>query len=348
MSSEHADGPDEFVEVGQEARRGNLLGVQPFMRTTDYASGEAFRLKLERYLAAAARKNWLNERTVVVWPEYVGTWLAAADEKEGIYRAARLSEAMTRLALRHWLRFGLARLAARERDALAASLFRVKAQRMAELYQEVFADLAREYRVTMVAGSTVLPAPEIRDGVLRAGRGLLHNLSVVFRPDGSPYPAIVRKAFPISDELPFMAPAPVSDLPVFETPAGRLGVLICADAWHPPAYASLREQRVDVIAVPSGILSRKVWNDPWDGYDGAPNPPDVDPADLNVISEREAWRKYALAGRLHEAGARGGVIAVLHGELWDLSADGGQSIAVTEDAFVEARSDGAALINLWL
>ncbi|HEY63838.1 MAG TPA: hypothetical protein G4O02_04650 [Caldilineae bacterium] len=38
--------------------------------------------------------------------------------------------------------------------------------------------------------------------------------------------------------------------PAFDTPAGRLGVLICADSWYPQACEAMRDHSVEMIAVP--------------------------------------------------------------------------------------------------
>jgi predicted amidohydrolase len=158
----------------------------------------------------------------------------------------------------------------------------------------------------------------------------------------------VRKAFPISIELPFTTPAPVAELPAFDTPAGRLGVLICADSWYPAAYERLRAHGVELIAVPSDGVTKEAWEGLWRGYDGAPAPADVDPADVGVLTEAQAWRKYALAGRISQAGARCGINVFLRGELWDLGAHGGCATVVGGAAVIEAKGSGAALLNLWL
>ncbi|MFM0874850.1 hypothetical protein QU886_28205, partial [Klebsiella pneumoniae] len=55
------------------------------------------RLKLAAYLDHAREQGMLNERTVVVLPEHIGTWLLAVGEKEELYHAAERRQAM------HWL-----------------------------------------------------------------------------------------------------------------------------------------------------------------------------------------------------------------------------------------------------
>jgi predicted amidohydrolase len=246
--------------------------------------------------------------------------------------------------------FGLARawLSAREPDRIAASLFRVKAPAMARAYQAVFSSLARQYAVTLVGGSIVLPAPQVRDGQVLAGAGPLYNVSAVFGPDGRAAPRLARKVVPTTAEQPFTAPAPVAELPIFETPAGRLGVLICADSWYPAPYQRLQAQAVELVAVPSSITSAGLWDKPWGGYDGAARPADVDPADVGRLTEGQAWRKYALAGRLGSSGAAHGVNVFLHSALWDLSGDCGQALAVSRGQVLQSSGAGAALLNVWL
>jgi len=338
----------EMAEYGSNGRRGNLLGVEPFMTTADYASEEAFRARLDGYLKVAGQKGWLDERTIVVLPEYTGTWLAAAGEREAVYRAHSLQGAMRALALSHAFPFARALLSAREKDKVAASLFRVKAEQMARIYQAVFSNLARKHAVTIVAGSILLPSPQVKAGVVIAGDGPLYNVTAVYGPDGLAHAGLVRKAFPIAAELPFVAPAPVAELPAFDTPAGRLGVLICADSWYPEPYQCLKAQGVDLIAVPSYLSIHDVWDRPWRGYDGAPAPDDVDPRDVGALTEGQAWRKYSLAGRIAHAEARCGLNVFLRGALWDLAADSGCATIVSGQTVIEGRGGGAALLNLWL
>ncbi len=338
----------EMVEYGTDAGRGNLLGIQPFMSPADYASEAALHAKLDDYLCEAGRQGWLNERTVAVLPEYIGTWLAFAGEGPGALRARGISAAAWALALRHPIRFAGAWWSAREADRVTASLFRIKAASMARIYQAVFSRLAVTYRVTVVAGSILIPTPRVREGRVEAGTGPLQNVSAVYQPDDVAHAALVRNSVPVTMERPFVAAAPVADLPVFDTPAGRLGVLICADAWYPASYERLKAQGVELIAVPSGMSSREEWDGPWRGYDGAPAPDDMEPRDVGVLSEGQAWRKYALSGRIAQAGARFGILVALRGALWDLGADGGRSTMVHGESIVESSGDGAAVLNLWL
>ena len=95
----------EVVTCGSDARRGNWLGIQPWMVPADYASVGAFYAKIDGYLDVASRKGWLNERTIVVLPEYIGTWLVVAGERPRVRQAATIASAMQALVLSHPLSF---------------------------------------------------------------------------------------------------------------------------------------------------------------------------------------------------------------------------------------------------
>ena len=340
--------PAERVEIGCSTGRGSLLGVQPFMTVRDYSSPEAFHARLDSLLREAREIEWLSERTVVVFPEHIGTWLAACGAPDAVFTAPTVARAMRAIILRNPLGFSARLLAGREHDRAAAALFRMRADSMARIYQTVFSCLALDYGVTVVAGSIVLPNPRVIDRRIEARPGPLASASAVFDPRGRPHDRLVHKIYPVTDELAFTGAAPLESLPTFDTPAGLLGVLICADSWYPAPYHRLREAGVELIAVPSFAAGRNVWERPWQGYDGAPAPADVNPADIGCLTEGQAWRKYAMAGRIPASGAPYGVNVFLRGSLWDLGGDSDLATGVCGENIVVAGQEGAALVNIWL
>lgn len=337
-------------QFGTERERGNLLGIEPYITPQDYVSEEAFFNKLNYYLLAAQHEKWLNEKTIVVFPEYIGSWLVLAHESEKIFQASTLAAAEQAVVFDHLLKFGVNFLKSKEKGKTEAAFFRMKADQMAATYEAVFSQLARKYGVTLIAGSIVLPAPRISNQKLILNEGPLHNVSVVYQPDGTPHPHLVYKSFPTSKELPFTTPASINDIHSFETPAGRLGVLICADSWYPQAYAPSKEQGIDLLAIPSfDTFGIQKWHQPWHGYDGWQVPADVDTNDINKITEAEAWEKYALAGRMHSSGARYGMNIFLRGLLWDQDLGGRPATLVRDNVvFVEEQTQKAAILSLWL
>ena len=335
------------LNQGTPGEHGNLLGIQPQLYANDYRSPAALRIKLAAYLEQARSEGLLNNKTIVVLPEHIGTWLVASGEKNEVYSATSVSEAMLWLAASNPLQLLKALFAAKGQDRLADALFRMKAEQMARDYQTLFGGLAKEYGVTLVAGSIVLPEPRIEDGKLLPGSGPLYNISQVFDNDGQPIGQPQRKVVPIIDEQGFTASAQADQLTVVETPAGRLGVLVCADSWFPQNYQALAKQQVDLLAVPAFLTGNGNWDKPWGGYNGAATPTDVQ-LKAGELSEGDAWQRLAMAGRIEQSGAHAGITVFMRGQLWDMGSDGHSLVADDNGHTVSADDQGARLINLWL
>ncbi|WP_137817940.1 carbon-nitrogen hydrolase family protein [Pseudomonas sp. 2FG] len=335
------------LNQGQPGERGNLLGIQPELFSGDYQSVELLHLKLAAYLEKARSEGLLNRKTIAVLPEHIGTWLIASGEKAEVYQAKTVKEAMAWLAASHPLQLVSALLAAQGEDRLADALLRMKGQAMARDYQALFGGLAKEFGITLVAGSIVLPEPRVENGTLTVGSGPLYNISLVFGSDGAPLGQPQRKSFPIRDEQGFTAAAPIAALQVLDTPAGRLGVLICADSWYPAGYAELARNGVELLAVPAFLTGNGHWSKPWGGYNGATTPADVSlkPGEL---SEGEAWQRLAMAARLSSSGAQAGITVFMRGQLWGMGSDGQSSLATPGQNSLASVGHGARLINLWL
>ena len=338
------------VEYGKNSGRGNLLCIQPYMLTSDYTSDDTLYRKLDAYLGEADRHGWLNRKTVVVFPEYVGAWLVVAGEKRGVYTSPTVDGAMKLMAASNPVSFIRAAASAEGRDRLKDALFRMKAKEISGSYYSVFAPLAADYGVTIVAGSVVLPSPKVEfPGFVGPGRGRLYNACAVFTPAPGACDRLAVKSYPTNEEQAFIAAGKVEDLPVFDTPAGRLGVLVCADAWFPAAYETLKRQKVSIVVVPSfGVGDAKVLKRKWTGYSGWPNPSDVSAGDPGNITEWQAFMKYALPGRLPKSGIPTGVQVALRGRLWDLGSHGTTVVVRKGKVTVAPFVDGAQIVNVWL
>ena len=326
---------------------GNLLGIQPELFAHDYRSPAQLRRKLAAYLDKARAEGLLNSKTVVVLPEHIGTWLVASGEKIQVYEASSVTGAMAWLAASNPLQLLRALPKAKGDDRLADALFRMKGEQMAADYQALFGSLAKDYGVTVVAGSIVLAEPRVENGVLLTGDGPLYNVSQVFAADGAPLGQPQRKVVPIIDEQGFTAAAPVGALQVVDTPAGRLGVLVCADSWFPENYRALAGKEVDLLAVPAFLTGNGSWEKPWGGYNGAPTPADVQ-LKAGELSEGDAWQTMAMAGRINQSGAQAGITVFMRGQLWDMGSSGHSLIADQAGHQLADDDHGARLINKWL
>lgn len=104
-------------------------------------------------------------------------------------------------------------------------------------------DFAREHNVYLVAGLAE------RDGMR------LFNTGVLVGPDG--FIGKYRKAHLWNLEKLWFTPGDLG-FPVFDTPIGRIGLLICWDIWFPEVPRILAQQGADIIC----SLNNWVWTPP--------------------------------------------------------------------------------------
>ncbi|MBV4474118.1 carbon-nitrogen hydrolase family protein [Pseudomonas botevensis] len=335
------------VDQGTPADHGNLLGIQPELFPTDYQSPARLHRKLAAYLQQAQEQGLLNEKTVVVLPEHIGTWLMIGGEKDELYQAPTLAEAMNWLAASNPLLFARAWLSARGDNRLDDAHLRMKAKSMAKDYQTLFGGLAKEFHVTLVAGSIVLPEPSVIDGQLKVGSGALFNSSVVFGRDGVPLGQPQRQMHPIFDQHEVLEANEEQAVNVVDTPAGRLGVLIGSDSWYPDNYRKLDEQNAQLVAVPAFVTGHGVWDQPWRGYKGSSSPSSVS-LKPGEVSEGQAWHRLILTAQPPGSRAIAGVSVFLRGQFWDKPSAGQSFLSSNGQQFADGDARGARLLNLWL
>jgi predicted amidohydrolase len=340
------------VDDGQPGERGNLLGVQAELFPADYQSIDRLHRKLAAYLEQARDKGLINSKTIVVLPEHVGTWLFASGEKNQVYQATTIDEAMTWLSVSNPLKFMGAMLGATGENRLNDAHLRMKATSMAKDYQALFGGLAKEFGVTLVAGSIVLPEPHVVDGKLEVGSGPLFNSSLAFGSDGLPLGQPQRQLYPASYQRGYIQSAADAPLNVIDTPAGRLGILIGIDSWYPRNYSRLNDSGAELIAVPAFVVGNGGWLKPWRGEQSADLTPPVDmPA--GSLSEGEAWQRLTLTSRLPGSSARAGVSVFMRGQFWDQGSAGHSfasrnGLKIVEPSLDDKTGHGARLINVWL
>ncbi|MDB1108544.1 carbon-nitrogen hydrolase family protein [Pseudomonas extremaustralis] len=335
------------VNEGLPADRGNLLGVQPELFPADYQSLERLHLKLAAYLQKAREQGLINDKTIVVLPEHIGTWLMLAGEKNEVYQALHAKDAMNWLSASNPVLFLRAWISATGDNRTDDAYLRMKAPAMARDYQVLFGGLAKEFGVTLVAGSIALPNPSVSQGQLQVGHGALYNASVVFAADGLPIGEPQRQFYPIYDERGFIEPGDENLVNVFDTPAGRLGVLVGSDSWYPDNYRKLNERGAQLIAVPAFVLGRDTWDRPWRGFKSVSTPPQVS-LKPEELSEGEAWRRLTLISQQPVSQAVAGMSVFLRGQFWDLGTAGHSFLSSHGQISADGDARGARLLNIWL
>ena len=335
------------INDGVNNDHGNLLGIEPDLSPRDYQSLDLVHLKLDAYLNKAREAGLLNDKTIVVLPEHIGTWLMFRGEKNELYQAANLNQAMRWLSLSNPLAFTNAWLRADGESRVNDAHLRMKAKTMASDYQTLFGGLAKEFGVTLVAGSIALPEPRIENGKLLPGTGPLYNSSVVFGRDGAPQGKPQRQLLPTYEEQSYIQPSPDHQLNVVDTPAGRLGILVGSDSWYPENYRTLNEQGAQLIAVPAFMIGKKTWDQPWGGFKSVSTPSEIS-LKPGEVSEGEAWHRLTLISSVPSSTAQAGITVFSRGKFWDKRSVGWGFISRNGQTSPDQHGAGARLLNLWL
>lgn len=328
---------------GVPGDQGNLLAVEPQLVIGDFQSSQRLHLKLAAYLTEARNQGLLNAKTVVVLPEHIGSWLILNGEKDELYQATSAPEAMNWLMASNPLLFARALVHSKGPDRLHDARARMKAKSMATHYQQLFGGLAKEFGVTLVAGSIVLPEPYLKDGVLRTGAGSLYNVSLVFGADGRPLAEPQRQQF-----TPFSPRgAVIPEFKLIDTPAGRLAVLIGSDSWYPINYRTLEAKGVELIAIPASILGQDNWRQPWGGLQSKSQRNEIKLRE-GEVNEGDAWHRLTLEGQAASSHLRGTASVFLRSTLWNAGSNG-QSFMIHQGQLNDpAPRHGARMLNLWL
>lgn len=339
----------ELEVFGADSGQGNLIAVEPKLSPIDFASEASFYSKIDGYLKEAEQAKLFTDRTVVVFPEYIGTWLVVADEKESVYTAPTLEEAMTTMIKSNIGNFLISYLSSPNvKNKIAHSLFVLKSEQMAAIYHRTFSRLANKYQISIVAGSILLPNPELKNNLLVTSSGDLYNVTLVYQPKGIAYPQIIKKVFLTPEEQPFTKAGKLKDIPIFPLPIGKTAVLICTDSWYPESYQHLDKEQAEIIIVPSYCSKENSWSELWKGYNGAKTPNDVDTKDIGAITEEQAWLKYSLAERIKSTKARAGINVFLRGKFWEQGSDGFSIMIKDAKPIQGLRVRGTSIICLWL
>jgi predicted amidohydrolase len=323
----------------------NIVGIQPYMEASDYLDQETFYRKLELYLHESRKSGLIRPNTIVLLPEYLGTWLVLSGEKHNLAEKETVEEAMTTLILSNIVDFSINLIRSNEEDKVTAAIFRMKSLEMAEDYFDTFSKLSNDFNCFIAAGSIVLPKPQVVEGELIIDSSEpLYNSSFIFGPDGKIIGKPILKAFPIDAELPFVQSQTVEELPVFELPMGKAALLICADSWYPEPYTKAEKEKAEIILVPSYLTGENIMENPWQGYNGSEAPAETDLSDIQKITEWEAWKKYALPGKITKTSAEVGMNVFLRGKLWEMGADG-QPLAILNGQALKPTA--AARAGIW-
>lgn len=99
-----------------------------------------------------------------------------------------------------------------------------------------FADAARRHRLYIVAG------------LVERDKHCLYNVAVLCNPEGKLLGKYRKVCLPRSEVEAGLTPG--TDYPVFETPIGRIGLMVCYDGFFPEVARELANRGAEIIAWP--------------------------------------------------------------------------------------------------
>ena len=286
----------------------NLVAIQAKPVISDYADAEAFFRKMADLMARATRDIDRSLPTLVCYPEGIGLALAFVPQTyHQIGDAKTIVQVFLRAVPKNLPRFSRAWL--KFRTAFFRTVFLETALEAEDIYVSTFSTLAREYGVYISAGCIYLP--HIEEEAVK-GRHItskaVYNQSYLFNPSGvclrrTPK---INLAPPTEPRFGF-SPGNRADVMPIDTKIGRLGTLVCYDAFHRSLIERLDAMAVEIVLNPSHNERR------WDA-----------PAGFNKsITVGEAWMLHGLPtmiqGREH---MRYGVSAMLAGPIFDVRSHG--------------------------
>jgi predicted amidohydrolase len=220
-----------------------LIAIQ--MRTTleDYQHESYLARRVDRLLAAARQQVQAGLPALVVLPEDIGLGMLFFDDYEAVRGCKSIFEAAGVLLQRY--ASSIQQKVEKLRVSPTRALLLVLGERLEPRYRRLFSQAARKHKVTLVAGTAPLPDRQRSPAV--------YNTCYVFNPNGQLI-LTQRKVHLIpleQDSGMDLCPATVDEVQVVDTPAGRLGVAICLDAFHTDVVEALARQKARLIAQPS-------------------------------------------------------------------------------------------------
>jgi len=291
----------------------NLVAVQAKPTLEDYRSAHAFHAKMSELTRQAVSQVDTSLPTLVAFPEAIGLFLSFVPfYYEQVKNCRTVAQVITRVVPRNLLpSLGTA---LRHRTFGLKTAFVHTALKAEEIYSDTFSALAREHGVYLLGGSLYTPPIEYE---VSRGRHIVatgvQNTAYLFSPKGLCLRRVPKLNFspPLETRIGLRRGAR-SDLVPVDTALGRIGTLICYDAFFETLIEHYDGLGAQIIVQPSYNTDR--WDGPW-AFD-------------RRLTEGEAWFRYGLPAMIQgRENILYGVNPLLVGKILDLEAEGLSSVS---------------------
>lgn len=292
----------------------NLVCVQAKLSAAPYETAETFCSYIYDLCERAVDALPAGE-TLLAFPEAIGFPLVFSLGGADLLRETSLGGLARAVVRRDWpaaLGYTL-----RHRPGLSLGLngfFLAHARAAYRAYFGAFAGAAKDFGVTIQAGSSFLPRFEDEPSRgLHLESAKVYNLAYTLSPTGSLLARHPKMYLTKGLESSLFSKGTLADLRPIQASVGKLGVAVCLDGFYESVVAHYDALGADILIQPSANFAS--WTRPW-------------PADPK-LKEGEAWLARGLRARLQTClNLRYAVNPMLVGELWGLRAEGRSSISV--------------------
>lgn len=266
----------QYLKNGENRYYGNLLGMEPYFLPLDFYSEENFYNSLKPLFEKAQLEKAIDRKTLVVLPEHTGTGLVLLGEKKYVFEAKSMEQLLDLLyqefeknknfqnqilpfiqdefqeKLKNKKRKELTEI---EFIQFIQAVFRFKSPTMAKAYNSVFSRLAKEYNVSILAGSIVLENPDIVQGNLVSSSGDLYNVSVAFIGNGTCVRPLFKKSVLSEWEEGILQPGKRDQEKILRVPAWTVGVFLSEESQEEEFYKKIgNSQKLDGIVSPASAF----------------------------------------------------------------------------------------------
>jgi predicted amidohydrolase len=299
---------------GTDRKYGNIVSMQVYLRTEDFARAEWWAERMEELIRAGKTANIFDRKTIIIFPEHIGTGLVLLDEKESVFDSEDWQKGMDKLVSKHETELVPFLASSKKPASKWEAAFRFKAQKMADVYQQTFSKLAKEYSVPILAGSIILPSPKVVRGSLVIDiNGPLYNVSVPFSADGKAMDPLIRKTLITDFEAQILDAGEVAQERTWIVPGWKVGIFIGQEVFNTALYTKLAGRPLD------GIVSPAVS---FPSFEKEKLKTFINDPSSESLTENEVWEKHGLTKNIKITRAIESVQVFLHGSFFGTKTGG--------------------------
>ncbi|MDX1958404.1 MAG: hypothetical protein SFU98_07510 [Leptospiraceae bacterium] len=340
----------EKVSQSYDKKSGNILAIETKLTQADYSRVDRFYKKLEAYLLDAQKNGLLNEKTLVVFPEHIGSPFVLLGEKREVFHSKELSSAVRYMIYSNFVSYVISSFSRFSLETSYEKFFHLKKELIAKAYISSFTKLSVVFGVTIVAGSVVLPELEIKENQFEFKSNTLMNQSFVFLPDGKIFPQIFFEKNNSSFEKFFKNNEVIETKLKLPNISDSINLLSSSDSHYSSSYSKILSSN-DII-VSYGFLPKDEKTD-W-SQDKISSEPiggkSIFQDSDKSLSEEALMQKFSFVGKFSYLQSKAGIQVFMKGQFFEYDLVGQSSLLFryVRNDILPIKKDSTYMLNFWL